>query len=141
MRFWDSSAVVPLVCREEQSSRCRRWLQVDPVIIVWAFTVAEVLSALCRKRREGRLESRSFAVAKTRLHKLEQAWNEVGSYDAVRVRAQRLFETHPLSAADALQLAAALVMTEERPRGIEFVTFDGRLAEAANKEGFSVLPD
>jgi predicted nucleic acid-binding protein len=56
------------------------------------------------------------------------------------VRARRLLETHPLSAADALQLAAALVMTEERPTGTEFVTFDIRLAEAANKEGFPVLP-
>jgi predicted nucleic acid-binding protein len=140
MRFWDSSAVVPLVCREVQSPRCRTWLQADPVIIVWAFTAAEVLSALCRKRREGRLESRSFAAAKARLHKIEQAWNEVVSYDAVRVRARRLLETHPLSAADALQLAAALVMTEERPTGTEFVTFDVRLAEAANKEGFPVLP-
>jgi len=86
------------------------------------------------------LESRSFAAAKARLHKIEQAWNEVVSYDAVRVRARRLLETHPLSAADALQLAAALVMTEERPTGTEFVTFDVRLAEAANKEGFPVLP-
>ncbi len=86
------------------------------------------------------MESRSFAAAKARLHKIEQAWNEVVSYDAVRVRARRLLETHPLSAADALQLAAALVMTEERPTGTEFVTFDVRLAEAANKEGFPVLP-
>src|SRR5262245_52482808 len=119
MRFWDSSAIVPLVCREEQSSRCRTWLRADPVIIVWVFTAAEVLSALCRKRREGRLESRAFATAKARLGKIEQAWSEVVSYDAARVRARRLLETHPLSAADAFQLAAALIMTEERPTGTE----------------------
>ena len=32
------------------------------------------------------------------------------------------------------------VMTEERPAGIEFVTFDTRLAEAAAKEGCKLLP-
>lgn len=140
MRFWDSSAIVPLVCREPESSRCRAWLRADPVIVVWAFTTPEVISALCRKRREDRLNQGAFAGAKARLHKIEQAWNEVVSYDAVRARARRLLETHPLSAADALQLAAALVMTEERPAGTEFVTFDARLAEAATKEGFKLLP-
>jgi len=140
VRFWDSSAIVPLVCREVESSRCRAWLRADPVIVVWAFTAPEVVSALCRKRREGRLNQRIFVAAKARPHKIEQAWSEVVSYEAVRARARRLLETHPLSAADALQLAAALVMTEERPAGIEFVTFDTKLAEAANKEGFKLLP-
>jgi uncharacterized protein len=109
-------------------------------MVVWAFTAPEVISALSRKRREDRLDQRTFVAAKARLHKIERAWNEVVSYDAVRARARRLLETHPLSAADALQLAAALVMTEERPAGSEFVTFDTKLAEAANKEGFKLLP-
>ena len=78
--------------------------------------------------------------AKQRLAKLERAWNEVVRYDAVQARARRLLEAHPLSAADALHLGAALVAVEERPSTLEFVTFDVRLAEAAEKEGFPVLP-
>ena len=89
MSFWDSSAIVPLVCREPESARCRAWLRADPVIVIWVFTIPEVMSALCRKRREDRLTQRTFAVAKTRLHKIEQAWNEVVSYDTVRARARR----------------------------------------------------
>jgi predicted nucleic acid-binding protein len=46
---------------------------------------------------------------------------------------------HLLAAADALHLAAALVAFEERTQGVGFVTFDGRLAEAASREGFEVL--
>ncbi len=53
--------------------------------------------------------------------------------------AERLVETHPLRAGDALQLAAAIVAAEERPDSIEFVTFDRRQAEAAEREGFRVL--
>ena len=139
MRFWDSSAIVPLVCRESQSPRCRSWLRADPVMIVWTVAATEVVSALTRKRREAKLKSAVFANAKRRLAKLEVSWSEVVQYDAVCARARRLLECHPMRAADALHLAAALVAFEERPAGIEFVTFDGRLAEAADKEGFVVL--
>lgn len=52
-----------------------------------------------------------------------------------------LLELHPLRAADALHLAAALLAVEERPQGLGFVTFDLRLADAAEREGFAVLPD
>jgi uncharacterized protein len=139
VRFWDSSAIVPLVCRETQSARCRRWLRADTVVIVWALAATEVVSALARKRRAGTFKPAVLAHAKQRLLKLESAWSEVVQYDAVRARARRLLETHPLRAADALHLAAALVAFEERPAGIEFVTFDGRLAEAAEREGFLIL--
>lgn len=111
----------------------------DPVVIVWAFTTTEVTSALTRKRREGRLKPALFSAARRRLLALESSWSEVISYDAVRARARRLLETHPLRAADALQLAAALVAVEERTTGIEFVSFDPRLGEAAEKEGFQLL--
>jgi predicted nucleic acid-binding protein len=139
VRFWDSSAIVPLVCREVQSARCRSWLRADAVMIVWALAATEVVSALARKRREGALKPAVLAQAKQRLLKLENAWSEVIQFDAVRARARRLLETHPLRAADALHLAAALVAFEERTAGTEFVTFDGRLAEAAEKEGFLIL--
>ena len=139
VRFWDSSAIVPLVCAESASTLCRSWLRRDPVMLVWALAATEVVSALARKRREDALPTAVFAASKRRLGKLEQAWNEVAQYDAVRARARRLLETHPLRAADALHLAAALVVVEERPTTLEVVTFDGRLAQAAEKEGFRVL--
>lgn len=139
MRFWDSSSVVPLVCAEAESQRCRSWLREDPVIIVWSLAATEVISAVARKRHAGRLAQPAFAAAKHRLQKLERAWNEVAEIDAVRARARRLLEVHALRAADALHLAAALVAFEERTAGLAFVTFDARLGDAAEKEGFTVL--
>jgi hypothetical protein len=132
--------VVPLVCREPKSGACRRWLRADPEMIVWSLAATEVISALARKRRDAGLDARLFAMAKQRLAKLERAWSEVAAFDAVRSRARRLLELHPLRAADALRLAAALVAVEERTESLEIVTFDGRLAEAASREGFAVLP-
>ncbi|HSJ25022.1 MAG TPA: hypothetical protein VK929_10160 [Longimicrobiales bacterium] len=57
----------------------------------------------------------------------------------VRTTAMRLLRTHPLRAADALQLAAALAWAPA-PAGDVFVTLDERLATAATLEGFTVLP-
>jgi hypothetical protein len=139
MRFWDSSAIVPLVCREPESARCRAWLRQDAVVLVWALAATEVISALARKRREGALPEARFAEARKRLASLEEAWSEVAAWDAVRARARRLLEVHPLTGSDALHLAAALVVVEERTAGVGFATFDQRLAAAASREGFAVL--
>jgi len=63
----------------------------------------------------------------------------VDALTAVRDRADRLLGVHPLRAAAALQLAAALVLTQERPTGWLFVTADVRLAAVAAAEGFEVI--
>jgi predicted nucleic acid-binding protein len=140
VRFWDSSAIVPLVCRETESARTRAWLRADPVVVVWCLAATEVVSALARKRRDGALTAARLAGAKRRLAGLEAAWSEVAAVDAVRARARRLLELHALSAADALHLGAALVLVEERTQGVGFVSFDERLREAAAREGFESLP-
>ena len=59
--------------------------------------------------------------------------------ERVRRAAARLLRVHPLRAADALQLAAAIVGSEDRPETLPFVTLDDRLADAATREGFRVI--
>jgi hypothetical protein len=71
---------------------------------------------------------------------LSAAWSEVQPTEPVRLRAERLLTVHPLRAADALQLAAALLWGEDTPQGLDFVCLDQNLREAARKEGFAVLP-
>jgi predicted nucleic acid-binding protein len=139
MKFWDSSAVVPLVCSEKTTPSMIALYQADPDVLVWALSRTEVLSALCRHLRDGSLSRRSFTATKEKLQALDDDWTEIIDYDRVRSRAERLLELHGLSAGDALQLAAALTAVEEKTSGFGFVTLDERLAEAASKEGFSVL--
>jgi predicted nucleic acid-binding protein len=67
-------------------------------------------------------------------------WSEVPPSDRVRDDARRLVRVHDLRAADAFQLAAARVASDEQPETLPFVTLDERLALAARREGFSVLP-
>lgn len=106
---------------------------------VWALTRTELSSALWRRARAGDVRQTDMPIALKRLSALATRWNEVTDLDLVRDRADRLLAVHPLRAADALQLAAALVVSEERPKGRDFVTSDGALASSAQAEGFNVL--
>jgi hypothetical protein len=74
------------------------------------------------------------------LSALAAIWSEVQPVEAVRLRAERLLSIHPLRAADALQLASALIWAQETPGGLGFVCLDQNLREGALKEGFAVLP-
>ena len=97
-------------------------------------------SALTRLVRERTIEEPQKEKASARLRALRDRWIEVLPSERVRELALVLVERHPLRAADALQLAAALVWANERPRSRLFVCLDGRLAAAARKEGFEVAP-
>ena len=74
-----------------------------------------------------------------RLNAAAAGWMEVPATAPVREQAMRLLRVHPLRAADALQLAAALVAAGFQPDGLPFVTLDSRQADAAEREGFTVL--
>lgn len=140
MRFWDSSAIVPLIANESVSPEALDWYREDPQILVWMLTVTEVTSALCRKLRDGSLTREQFRLIRGVLDELSTDWSEVTAVEAVCRRANRLLEVHPLRAADALQLAGALIATADEPGGFPFVTYDSVLGLAAEKEGFTVLP-
>src|SRR5512143_3397601 len=135
MRFWDSSAIVPLIVEEASSAACRSLLRADRTIAVWALSRVEVLSAIWREVRAGTMERIAAVQAGKRLDALSAAWTEVDGLTAVRARAERVVAVHPLRAADAMQLAAALVLSKERPRW-PFVTSDRLLAGVAELEGF-----
>ncbi|MBI2343745.1 MAG: type II toxin-antitoxin system VapC family toxin [Deltaproteobacteria bacterium] len=141
MRFWDTSAILPLLVTEKESVLCRRLLEDDPEMLVWVLTPTEIYSACYRKVREGMLGEDVISDVRSRLMVLETCWSTVVSFEVVQAIATRLLAVHPLRAADALQLAAALVAFEERPIGAEFVSLDARLNHAAQREGFQILPD
>lgn len=139
MRFWDSSAVVALLVREPSSAAAMREFELDPEVLAWWGTETECVSALARLEREGSLSGPSLADALRRLDALSLAWREVQPTATVRRTAIRLLRVHPLRAADAHQLAAAIVAAEGQPATLPFVTLDDRLADAAGREGFTLI--
>ena len=140
MKFWDSSAIVPLVFSERTTPEVLQWYRDDSHILVWALTSTEVVSALYRRFREGSVTAGELSDSCQLLHDLREDWNEVEALELVKQRAERLLRVHPLRAADSLQLGAALLATQEQPEGIGFVSYNQNLTTAAYKEGFTVLP-
>jgi len=141
MRFWDSSAVVPLLCPQPASAYMARLRDGDPDLHVWAWTLVECVSALRRLEREGRIDAADLRESRRKLDAMRRVWTEVRDLGAVSARAVRCLLVHPLRAADAGQLAAALLLPERLGRSIGLVTLDRRLAEAARREGLDVLGD
>lgn len=139
MRFWDTSALVALLVAERQTARVERWLREDAGVVVWTLTRVELLSALARRRRLEPAAARRLQGARRELLAAWERWSEVTATDLVRRHAERLVETHPLKAADALQIGAAIVAAEDDPTDLDFVTFDRQQAVAAEREGFRVL--
>ena len=138
MRFWDASAVVPLLVSEPVTGALVALLEADPVMLVWWGTPVECTSAVARRERDGALSAADAGLALGRLRTLAAAWQEVLPADTVRSTAQRLLRVHPLRAADALQLASAIIAAEHEPASLEFLCLDVRLSDAASREGFTV---
>lgn len=136
MKFWDASAIVPLLMKEDATARLQKLALADAAMLVWWGSEVECASAISRLEREGALDETAAIEAFDRLRRLSGAWHEVEPGDLVREAAVRFLRVHPLRAADALQLAAAFIAAERRPPSLEIVTLDDRLAAAARKEGF-----
>ena len=139
MIFWDSSAVIPLLVREKMTRRMQAQLERDRHMLVWWATRVECASAISRLEREQSLSPEDVISAFDRLAVIADGWNEVSPTRSLRQMAQRLLRVHPLRAADALQLAAAVVASEQRPPSLLFSTLDGRLESAARREGFAIV--
>jgi predicted nucleic acid-binding protein len=139
VKFWDTSAILPILVEEPATRAVARELGLDRLVIVWWGTRLECLSALARRERDGVLVHAATATAIGRLDEIAAAWTEVEPADRIRATASRLLRTHPLRAADSLQLAAAITAADGAPATLPFVTLDARLGVAAEREGFPVI--
>jgi hypothetical protein len=140
VRFWDASAIAPLLVTEPATKGIRELLRSDEAMVVWWGSRVECVSALRRREREGGLESAGTRQALSLLDALAGGWSEVLPSEAVRAQAERALAVHPLRAADALQLGAALTWRREPSRRTELVCLDECLRDAAWREGFALLP-
>jgi hypothetical protein len=139
VRFWDTSALVPILIDEAATDAARRSFSEDRTVVVWWGTSVECTAAIARAARDGRIRSDRLATLLHDLGELRFDWIEVDPAPMLRTVAERLVRTHALRAADALQLAAAIAGAEGSPTTMPFVTRDRRLAEAAVLEGFPVI--
>ncbi len=138
--FWDTSAVVPLCVRQDSSQNFGRLWKKTGRVAVWWGTPIEIRSALNRLNREKFINAQGLEFAIARLEAMRRKWREITPSEKVRNMAEALPGTFNLRALDSFQLAAALVWCNGNPKGRLFVCDDVKLAEAAQRAGFSVKP-
>jgi uncharacterized protein len=139
VKFWDASAIVPLLIAEAATRYLQALAARDPDMLVWWGSEVECASALARAERSGALAAQAAARAFDRLKQFADGWHEIEPSEILREAATRFLRVHPMRAADALQLAAAFIAAEHRPSALQVITLDELLAGAARKEGFAVI--
>jgi len=135
--FWDTSAVVHLCIPGQGSSGARRLLR-EQTPVIWWCTPVEAHSAIERLHAVRAITTPAFRAAKERAQTMLGSWREIHPTEAVRELALILLERFRLRAADALQLAAALVWCKQKPQNRIFVSNDVKLTAAAMDLGFDV---
>lgn len=126
MIYLDSAAAVKLVHAEPESQALRDWLdeRADSPWTSSTLLEVETFRALARHTPE----------AITRLHQLLDLIDLVEIGPAIRIRTQTI-RPATVRTLDAIHLATALHL---HPAPTSFVTYDKRLAEAANQAGLIV---
>lgn len=139
--YLDASALVKLYVPEPGSDELNRLLLGRRDVVVSDLAVTEIVSSLCRRRREGSLTTALVA----RVHRTLLGHIEAGVYRRFELipaghrEAERLLvsvATHPLRAADALHLALAV-----GAGAASLLTWDRRLGAAARAIGLGVFPE
>ena len=136
--FFDTSAIVALLVQQPFSTKAKQlFRKYQKPALAWT-TPIEVQSALSRLLREGNLTAKGYQLAMERFAHIEANKIEVLPTTKLRELAIELLRQYDLRAADAIQIASALLWCNEKSNGKPFITFDDRLADAALKAGFAV---
>lgn len=134
---FDTSAIVKLILDEAGSAEAATLWASGARRTGSALALPEAVAALRAARRSGRLRPDDHPDAVQRLRSL---WTEMAVVHVDRTLAEQaaiLAEQRVLSGADAVHLAAALVVGTPK---LIFATWDRDLAAAARAEGLSVAP-
>jgi len=90
VKFWDASAIVPLLVAEAATRRLQALAAEDPDMLVWWGSEIECVSALARLERDAALNAQAMTLSLRRLRQLAAAWHKIDPSDAIREAATRL---------------------------------------------------
>ena len=131
--FLDSSALAKRYVNETGSDRVGEILSAASSLGLSVICLSEVVSGLCRLRREGKLSPPQYAANKRALIEDVEASVVIHITDQVVARAVELLERWPSRSSDALHVACAA----EWAAGL-FVSADDRQCKAARGYGLQV---
>lgn len=132
--FADSSALAKRYIADEKSDDFDLLLQRADSLTVSVLCLPEIISALCRRRRERALTPAQYAAAKNALDSDLADATVIQITDEVTLSCIRLLESSPLRSSDAIQIASALAWHAD-----VFVSADARQCAAARSSGLEVV--
>ena len=131
--FFDSSALAKRYIEEKGSDQVQAILSSASALAVSVICVPEIVSALCRRRRERKISPEEYRSAKTSvLSDIDDA-TVIAVTEEVIAQAVALLEQFPLRSADALHIACASAWSTDL-----FVSADDRQCKAARARGLRV---
>jgi len=141
--YVDTSAVVKLLLDEPGTDAVGEWLDRAQQVASSVITYAEASAALARNDR---LRGADPAALRLQLIELDRHWLEFVRLPVAERLAGRIALDHRLRGMDSVQLAAAIGVRQRASyvapsSEVIFATFDRRLLEAAEREGFATLGD
>ncbi len=131
--FLDSSALAKRYVKEPGSGRVEQILSAASSLGLSAICLSEVVSGLCRLRREGKLSPQQYAENKWALIQDVEDSVIIHITDQVVARAVELLERWPLRSSDALHVACAAEWAADL-----FASADERQCKAARGYGLRV---
>ena len=131
--FLDASALAKRYVQDPGSDRVEEILFGASSLGVSMICLSEVISALCRRRRERRLSQQQYLRAKQALFQDLEDSSLIGVTEAVVAHAVELLERWPLRSSDSLQVASAAEWSADL-----FVSADERQCAAARGYGLQV---
>jgi predicted nucleic acid-binding protein len=132
--FADSSALAKRYIADEKSDALDEVLRGATNLAVSVLCLPEIVSALCRRRRERFLTMTHYKAAMSALESDLADVAVIQIIDDVLLQSVRLLESHPLRASDAIQIASALVWHAD-----QFVSADTRQCAAAKTSRLDVI--
>ena len=132
--YFDASAFAKRYIDEAGSGAVLHWCEQATELVLAIIAVPELISALCRMQREGRLTAVQYEQIKRDLAADIEDVMIVDTSPQVVQRAIGILEASPLRGMDALHVAAALTASAEI-----FLSADKRQCEAAERAGLRVV--
>jgi predicted nucleic acid-binding protein len=84
MKYWDSSAIMPLLLLEQSSAAMKDVFSRDRTVFAWWAAEVECVSALARVERERRLNPDDLAFAYRRLQVFCASWYVIQPNEALK---------------------------------------------------------
>ena len=136
--YFDTSALIKRYVSEKGSARVVSLLRRHDLLSS-AITPVEVMSALCRRKRNGELSDEDFAATLSRVQGERTRWELIELGPTVLSRAEEIVQgIVPMRSSEAIHVASLLTFQAASGTRIPFVTGDDRQREAAAQIGLNV---